>query len=102
MSAQVKTLLRCNSMNIFSFELTDGSTLKAFDRAGKLLMSSCIASFVLSFFFLSRLTVEPFAEKPIHNLASISFCTYRVRGVSGGASQKFNAIRHGRETAEIG
>ena len=22
-------------------------------------------------------------------------------GVSGGASQKFNAIRHGRETAEI-
>ena len=24
------------------------------------------------------------------------------RGVSGGASHKFNAIRHGRETAEIG
>ena len=25
-----------------------------------------------------------------------------VRGVSGGASHKFNAIRHDRETAEIG
>ena len=46
--------------------------------------------------------MEHFAEKPVDNLASISFCTYRVRGVSGGASDKFNAIRHGRETAEIG
>ena len=50
--------------------------------------------------------MEPFAEKPIYNVASISFCisTYRVganRGVSGGASHKFSAIRHGRETAEI-
>ena len=52
--------------------------------------------------------MEPFAEKPIDNLASISFCTYRVRdeleanrGVSGSASQEFSAIRHSRETAEI-
>ena len=27
----------------------------------------------------TRLTMEPFAEKPIDNLTSISFCTYRVR-----------------------
>ena len=36
----------------------------------------------------TRLTMEPFPEKPIDN-------------VSGGASHKFNAIHHGRETAEI-
>ena len=43
--------------------------------------------------------MEPFAEKLIvDNLASISFCTYWVRGVSGGASHKFN---DDRETAEI-
>ena len=28
----------------------------------------------------TRLTMEPFAEKLIDNVASISFCTYRVRG----------------------
>ena len=48
--------------------------------------------------------MEPFVEKPIDDVASISFCTYRVEangGVSGGASHKFNAIRHSQETAEI-
>ena len=36
----------------------------------------------------SRLTLEPFAEKPIDNLTSISFCTdlEANRGVSGAAS----------------
>ena len=29
--------------------------------------------------------MKPFAEKPVNNLASISFCTYQDRGVSGGA-----------------
>ena len=50
--------------------------------------------------------MEPFPEKPIDNVASTSICTRRTEleangGVSGGASHKFNAIRHGRETAEI-
>ena len=105
MSAQVKAFLRCNSLNIFSFELTDGSTLKAFNQARELLkfVSSCIAIFVLSFF--TRLTVEPFAEKPIDNLPLFHFVRTELeatRFVSGGLSHKFNAIRHGRETAEIG
>ena len=40
----------------------------------------------------TRLTMEPFV------------CTELEvnRDVSGGASHKFNAIRHGQETAEIG
>ena len=37
----------------------------------------------------TRLTLELFAEKPIHNLASISFCTYRVRG-----KQRRTWVRH--------
>ena len=48
--------------------------------------------------------MEPFAEKPIDNVASISFRMFRAEangGMSGGASHKFNAIRHSRETAEI-
>ena len=72
-------------------------------RSRELLVSSCIGYSHFRFDKLfTKLTMEPFAEKPIDNLASTSFCTYRVRGVSGGASLKFNAIRHGRETAEIG
>ena len=49
----------------------------------------------------SRLTLEPFAEKPIDNQASSSFCTELEanRDLSGGGSH--NSIRHGRETAEI-
>ena len=51
----------------------------------------------------ARLTMEPFAEKPIDNVASTSFCTELVRGEwrrVWGASYKFNSNRHGRETAE--
>ena len=40
---------------------------------------SCKAIFRFDELFI-RLTMEPFVEKPIDNLASISFCTYRVRG----------------------
>ena len=44
--------------------------------------------------------MEPFAEKPIDNLASTCIEFNRANGgVSGGASHKFNSIRHGRETA---
>ena len=53
---------------------------------------------------LARLTMEPFAEKPIDNLASTSFCTELARGewmrVWGCVSYKFNSIRHSQETAE--
>ena len=80
-SEQVDTLLRCNMKNIFSFELTDGSTLKAVTcmfldvdlRSRELLVSSCISNFLLSFqvfafFFLYLakkhsavwLTINPF------------------------------------------
>ena len=55
--------------------------------------------------------MEPFAEKPIDNLASTSLCIEPLEangGVAGGASHNsiFNSIRnfrkrHGRETAEI-
>ena len=49
--------------------------------------------------------MEPFPEKPIDNVASTSICVRTELeangGVSGGASNKFNAICHGRETAEI-
>ena len=49
--------------------------------------------------------MEPFVEKSIYNLASISISfgteIEANRGVSEGASHKFNSIRHGRETAEI-
>ena len=51
----------------------------------------------------ARLTMEPFAEKPIDNLASTSLCTEPVRGEwrrVWGCVTQFNSIRHGRETAE--
>ena len=61
-------------------------------------MSSCIAIFVPELF--ARLTMEPFAEKPIDNLASTSLCTEPVRGewrrVLGCVTQ-FNSIRHGQK-----
>ena len=46
--------------------------------------------------------MEPFAENPIDNLASTSFCTELEAngGVSGDVSHKFNSIRHGPEAAE--
>ena len=99
-SAQVGILLRCNTMNMFSFKLTDGSTAKA---------ATCM--FLESHFRFhepfARLIMEPFAEKPIDNLASTSFCTKLVRGewrrVWGCVTQinsNSNSIRHGRETAE--
>ena len=53
----------------------------------------------------TRLTMKPFPEKPIDKMASISICVRTELeangGVSGGVSHKFNAICHGRETAEI-
>ena len=53
----------------------------------------------------TRLTMKPFPEKPIDKVASTSICVRTELeangGVSGGASHKFNAICHGRETAEI-
>ena len=53
----------------------------------------------------TRLTMKPFPEKPIDNVASTSICVRTEleanRGVSGGASHKFNAICQGRETAQI-
>ena len=110
-SAQVDTLFRCNTMNIFSFELTDQSTLKAATcmfldvdlRSRELLVSSCIISHFRFDELFTRLTMEPFAEKPVNDLASISFCTYRVRGEQRHVWRcvtQFNSIRHGRETAE--
>ena len=49
--------------------------------------------------------MKPFPEKPIDNVASTSICVRTELeangGVSEGASNKFNAICHGRETAEI-
>ena len=49
--------------------------------------------------------MKPFPEKPIDNVASTSICVRTELeangGVSGGASHKFNAICHGRKTAEI-
>ena len=55
MSPQVDALLHCNTMNIFSFELTDQSRLKAATymfldvdlRSRELLVLSCVAIFVL-------------------------------------------------------
>ena len=53
----------------------------------------------------TRLTMKPFPEKPIDKVASTSTCVrteLEANGrVFGGASHKFNAICHGRETAEI-
>ena len=71
-SAQVNALLRCNSINIFSFELTDGNTRE-------ILCRTAYGHFRFDELF-TRLTMEPFAEKSIDSLASILFCTYRVRG----------------------
>ena len=99
-------------------------------RLRELLVSSCIATFVLVSFFepenfnaiknglpSGRLTMQPFAQKPIDNLALYvilyrvrAFCTELEanRGVSGCTSHKLNSSRsrncrnrHGRETAEI-
>ena len=112
-SAQVNALLRYNPMNIFSFGLTDGSTLKAATCIPRCIVyrpsierTTCVelhSHFRFDELF-TRLTMEPFAEKPIDSLTSISFVRTELkanRGVSGGVSHKFNAIRHDRETAEI-
>ena len=53
---------------------------------------------------LARLTTEPFAEKPIDNLASISFCTclgvrHTVQFNWSGSRKCRN--RQGRESADI-
>ena len=61
-------------MNILSFQLTDGSTLKA---ASSIFLDVDLQSRMSSH---TRLTMEPFPEKLIDNLASTSICTYRVRG----------------------
>ena len=49
--------------------------------------------------------MKPFPEMPIDKVVSTSICVRTEleanEGVSGGASHKFNAICHGRETAEI-
>ena len=52
---------------------------------------------------IGRLTMEPFAEKPMDNLASISFCTELEanRGVSGSASHnsiQFNTVEKLRKS----
>ena len=86
-------------MNLFSFQLTDGSTLKG---ASTIFLNVDLRSRMSSH---TRLTMKPFPEKPIDKVASTSICVrteLEVNGdMSGGASHKFNAICHGRETAEI-
>ena len=87
-------------MNIFSFQLTDGSTLKA---ASSTFLDVDLRSRMSSH---TRLTMKPFPEMPIDNVAATSICIRAELeangGVSGGASHKFNNfICHGPETAEI-
>ena len=85
-------------MNIFSFQLTDGSTLKA---ASSIFLDVDLRSRMLRH---TRLTMEPFQKSQQIMWLLFQFVPTELEvngGVSGGASHKFNAIRHGRETTEI-